>query len=413
MEKTRKLYQDQVYATECDSRILALEEVGEATSVILDQTIFFAEGGGQPCDLGDFVCPQTGAVLASLSHVTENEGIVSHQIAGPLTHKLSVGDMISSRLDWPRRFLNMQRHCGEHILSAAFYELFGGVNRGFHMGEDYMTIDIALEENPDFTEFTDEMIASAELRANKMIWDNLAVSVRHYNTKEETEGIPMRKALAIEEDITLVCVGDENNAAGCVACCGTHPKQTGAVGLIKIYRYDSYKGMTRITFDAGQPAFQRFCEGEEILKTLCRRNSAEASTLLEKISISEQKSKDIRQELYALKKTYLEEHAAEIEAALSSGEKIVLREYSVLKIDDLTGLGRLLTKPLRGLVLLISPTENTLYLQSNGTPDCGKIVRDNAAVWRGKGGGKSDNARAIFPARQELDCFVDYLFKAY
>ena len=42
----------------------------------------------------------------------------------------------------------MQRHCGEHILSGIFYDMFGGVNRGFHMGSEYMTIDISLEEPP-------------------------------------------------------------------------------------------------------------------------------------------------------------------------------------------------------------------------------------------------------------------------
>jgi len=412
MEKTNKLYRQDMYLKECPCTVLSL--IGEPGSqyAILDQTPFFPEGGGQPSDLGFFISSRTGHPLASVSHVYEAEGVVYHQFEPLEDFQLSAGDTVICRLDWERRFLNMQRHCGEHILSAAFFELFRGINRGFRMGDDYMTIDISLEEGSLIPEFTDEAICEAEILANKMIWDNLPITIRHFETREEAAKCPMRKPLAIEEDITLVCVGDEENPAGCVACCGTHPEKSGAVGLIKIYRYESYKGMTRITFDAGKPALLRFQECEAVLKNLCRRYSADNATLIEKISIAEEKNKGIRQELHNLKKTYLEEQANEIRIALKDGAKVLLREYPVLRIDDLTTLGRLLGEETKGLLLFVSPTENTLYLQSNGSPDCGKIVGDNAGVWRGKGGGKKDNARALFPARQDLDCFIDYLFKS-
>ena len=215
--------------------------------------------------------------------------------------------------------------------------------------------------------------------------------------KEDADGIPMRKALAIEEDITLVCVGDESKASGCVACCGTHPRTTGSVGLIRLYRWENYKGMIRITFDAGDQALLHCRKEADILKTLSRKYSAEPAALADKLEIADQKNKNTRQELHSLKKIYLEEHAAEITQALSGSAKAILREYPVLLIDDLTVLGRLLPKELTKLVLLVSPSENALYLQSSGTPDCGKIVRENAGVWRGKGGGRPDNARALFP----------------
>ena len=98
--------------------------------------------------------------------VYEKNGEIFHRCVEKES-KLQIGDEIELAIDWEHRFDNMQRHCGEHILSGKFYELYGGVNRGFHMGEDYMTIDISLEENPDFTKITWEMAKADELETNR------------------------------------------------------------------------------------------------------------------------------------------------------------------------------------------------------------------------------------------------------
>lgn len=290
--------------------------------MVLDQTVFFPEGGGQSSDLGQ-ISGEPGTF--ELVYAFEKDNIVYHQLkidsgsdfaTARETLKEMAGTAVQCRLDWDRRFSHMQRHCGEHILSAVFYELYGGVNRGFHMGADYMTIDINLEENPEFTKMTDEMMSRAEWESNRMVWDNLPVTTRYFKSREEAEGLPMRKALNIDEDIVLVCVGDENKAAGCVACCGTHPHRTGEVGLIKIYRWDNYKGMTRITFDAGPNALENCRIEADLIKSLCRHYSADLDTLMGKIQLREQKSGEIRQELYELKQAYLAEKAQEIGEAL-------------------------------------------------------------------------------------------------
>lgn len=429
MDKTIKLYQQDVYMREWNSFVLAAIteaeeikalggiEVENSFCLIFDKTAFFPEGGGQPSDKG-FILKESPVI-----YVFEKEGIVYHQIKfGPKDFPSTnidqisklVGTSVTCRLDWSYRFSNMQRHCGEHILSAVFYDLYGGVNRGFHMGEDYMTIDINLEEKPEFTQFTDEMMLQAEWEANHMIWDNLPVSVRFFDKREDAENIPMRKALAIDEDIILVCVGDESNPAGCVACCGTHPHTTGEVGLIKLYRWENYKGMTRITFDAGSNALTNFRDMSDIFKNLCLRYSADPHSLIDKINREEQKNKQIRQELYELKKIIIAERAKEVIKALDENEhKTIIREYMNLKTDDLLALGRLLPENMPHLIVLISPTENTVLLFSGGTQDCGKIVKDNAGVWGGKGGGRAKNARAMFPSNQNLNCFIDFLQKAY
>ena len=431
MDKTIRLYQQDPYLKSCDSKVVAVitdeAEIAELGGIeekdtfclVLDQTVFFPEGGGQPSDLGQ-ISGESGTF--ELVYAFEKDNIVYHQLkihsgsdfaTTRETLKEITGTAVQCRLDWDRRFSHMQRHCGEHILSAVFYELYGGVNRGFHMGADYMTIDINLEENPEFTKMTDEMMSRAEWEANRMVWDNLPVTTRYFKSREEAEGLPMRKALNIDEDIVLVCVGDENKAAGCVACCGTHPHRTGEVGLIKIYRWDNYKGMTRITFDAGPNALENCRTEADLIKSLCRHYSADLDTLMGKIQLREQKSGEIRQELYELKQAYLAEKAQEIGEALDGPHSVLIEKYELLKTDDLFALSKLLPELSQKLVSLVSLKENTLLLLSGGAPDCNKIIKDNAGVWGGKGGGRPNSARVMFPTAEDMDYFLEFIKKAY
>ena len=186
---TNRLFRENVYLRECDASIRSVSTREGKVLITLDQTIFFPTGGGQSCDLGtinDF----------AVVDVYEYEDDIFHCVACA-PDALRVGDSVHLTLDWARRFDNMQRHCGEHILSGMFYREYGGVNRGFHMGDNYMTVDISLEENPDFKTLTWEMAKHAELCTNEAIWSNAPVITRHFDTKQEAEHLPLRKALAI------------------------------------------------------------------------------------------------------------------------------------------------------------------------------------------------------------------------
>lgn len=428
MDKTIRLFEKDPYLKTCDCKVLSafsaddIAKEGEKNTYILtlDSTIFFPEGGGQPSDTG-YITGDFGTF--KVDYVFEDQGLIMHkgsftegsiQGLGEKSSKSIEGQAAKCRIDWERRFSHMQRHCGEHILSAVFYDLYGGVNRGFHMSDDYMTIDISLEENPDYSSMNEDMIQAAEWSSNEMVWNNLPVSTRHFKTKEEAAGQPMRKALNIEEDIVLVCVGDEGKPAGCVACCGTHPHYTGEVGLIKIFKWENYKGMTRITFDAGSNALKNHQIESQIIKELCIHFSSEAKMLLENIKKREEKNHEARQDLHLIKRAYLAHVAEEIATNIQAGnDTVFIGKYEVLKIDDLLAISKTLPSLDKKLAALISTKENTLILLSNGTPDCNKIIKDNAAIWNGKGGGRSDSARAMFTKEEDLDCFLDYLKKAF
>lgn len=407
IEQTVKLYQQDVYLKECRARVLRVE----GDLAILDQTVFFPTGGGQSCD--------TGTIDGRpVTEVFEKEDLVYHrldQVTG-----LSPGQEAICSINWEHRFDNMQRHCGEHILSGICYRLFGGVNRGFHMGQDYMTIDISLEEDPSVKEITWEMAKEAELRTNEVIWSNAPVTTRHFETRQEAEKMPLRKALAIDEEISIVCVGDVNDAADCVACCGTHPSTAGQVGLVKLYKVEHYKGMFRIYFEAGKRALLDYEKKHDLVTILGNRFSAGADDLMDKIRSREEKNKAVKNELHTLRQSVIQSRIGEIRSRLADLQQktpseatssILIYEYGDMKTEDILNIGKPLIQELSKLLVLVSSRDNTALLFSNGTVDCGKLVKENASIYNGKGGGKATSARAIFPKREGLDTFLDLLDK--
>lgn len=400
---TTKLYQSDPYIKTFSSRIQQLDFDGENTRIVLEETAFFPVGGGQSCDLGTINNLQVSSVF-------EEEGILYHQVPGRVT--LNPGDLVSCHLDWPRRFQNMQRHCGEHILSGMFFKAYGGVNRGFHMGEDYMTIDISLEENPDFNAITWEMALHVERLANQAIWENLPVITRHYENQSLAAQLPLRKALTIDQDITVVCVGSVENPADCVACCGTHPKNAGEVGLIKILKVESNKGMFRVYFKAGEEAFQDYQEKHEIITSLNNKYSASTVDLLEKIAVQDEKNKAFRNQLNTYKQLILKERTLETDAALTGSKELVAMNFEALRVEELLQIGRAVSSPIPKLLLLISPEESTVLFFSNGkTVDCGKLVNETASIYNGKGGGNEKQARAIFPKAENIPTYIDLIEK--
>ncbi len=397
---TIKLYQQDVYMKECTSQVLSIE----GDLVTLDQTVFFPVGGGQSCDLGTI-----GG--CEVTEVFEENDIVYHRVRQ--ISDLSEGQHAECLIDWNRRFDNMQRHCGEHILSGIFFREFGGVNRGFHMGDDYMTIDISLEEDPSITEITWDMAKHAELCTNEVIWSNAPVTVRRFETREEAEKMPLRKKLAIDEEISIVCVGDINNAADCVACCGTHPATAGQVGLVKLYKVEKNKGMFRIYFEAGKRALLDYDMKHDLITTLGSRYSAGVDDLLSKMDARREKDKAIKNELHILRQSVIESRVADIRKALgAAGEQdILIYEYNDMKTDDLLNIGRPVMNDVKKLLLIISSQDNTLLLFSDGTVNCGQLVKENASIYNGKGGGNATSARAIFPKREGLDTYIELIEK--
>lgn len=400
---TIRLYQDHVYLRECVSSVLAITN---DNCLVLDKSLFFPTGGGQPCDLGTIN-------ELPLAEVFEKNGEVYHRFLE--IPPFEVGDEVICKLDWDLRFDHMQRHCGEHILSGVFFSMFGGVNRGFHMGNDYMTIDI------DLPAVTMDTALRIELAANEVIWSDVPVSVRYFSRREEAEKLPLRKGITVSQDISVVCVGHEANPADCVACCGTHPSTSGQIGLIKILKIENYKGMSRVYFEAGKRAFLHTVKEHLLVSALAEKYSADENTLAAKISAQEDKNQLLRQDLQKYRELLIEREVQALGDATSLPSEessdcpqVVVKEYEHLSLEDLQQLAKTLSSISPNFFILISLKEKALLISrainmDTGTPDFGGLIKANVGNFNGKGGGNTYSARATFQSLGDLDEFVHYL----
>ncbi|MFI3313241.1 MAG: alanine--tRNA ligase-related protein [Eubacteriales bacterium] len=223
------LYYENSHTQTFTATVLTCEPTKKGYGITLSQTAFYPEGGGQPCDLGTLDD-------ASVLDVRE----VGDDIVHTCDKLLEVGTTVTGQLDWTRRFDHMQLHSGEHIISGIASQLYGYDNVGFHMGTDMVTIDFNGELTP-------EQVADLELRANQAVWANTPVEVL-YPTPEELEAKDYRSKKALSGQVRLV----EFPGSDCCACCGTHVKSTGEIGIIRLFSCAKFKGGVRIELLCGR-----------------------------------------------------------------------------------------------------------------------------------------------------------------
>ena len=411
---TKKSYQNDPYKAEISAVITSVSEQNSQKIVTFDQTIFSPAGGGQSCDTGSIFKVDDLAVEVNVTDVYEKNNQIYHVI-NQVNGKLNKGDKIIMRLDWERRFDNMQRHCGEHILSGAFYRLFGGTNKGFHMGEGCITIDIAFDENSKYDRITWEMAAAAELDSNKVIWSDAPVTVEYFEKRADAENMPLRKPLAFDEDISIVTIGDKSDPVDCVACCGTHPSTAGQVGLIKIYKIEPNKGMSRVFFEAGERAYHNYYNQFNTLYELGNQLSAGPEDILSKYDSQTARNIEMRERLHTLTAHITGQEIERIRGDLSldySGRRIFIYEYSFLVPDDILNIGKGISDIAEVVVALADTSSDTLFLFSDGQIPCGKLIKKYAADFGGRGGGKDSMARASFPDSKSLHDFLSCIQNA-
>lgn len=417
--KTKRVYKEDVYKKELVSEISGVFCDDNRILLTFKETIFFPTGGGQSCDIGNiFINNQKYKVI----EVNEHNNDIYHMVVdiednstgnqnNSNTYKLGIkiGDTVSQEINWSHRFDNMQRHCGEHILSGIMYKLYTGINRGFHMGDDYMTIDISLE-NSEYDRIDWPMAEAAELEANRVIWKNLPVISTHYDSKEEASKEPLRKELKLENDITIVRIGSFENPSDAVACCGTHPAFSGQVGLLKIYKLEQNKGMTRIYFEAGERALKKYQSQYNALTEISNRLSAGQDDLLEKFESMEIKNQEVRDRLFKLEKSFLADSVEKIKGHLEkSNSQVYYENMDGFNSKLLQAMGKDLIKAADSkLVILTNNAANfALIITSKESQfNCGDIVKKAALPVGGKGGGSKVSAQVTFEDAKDLKEFI-------
>ena len=154
---TQRLYEEDAYISCFKATVTDCIKDGDFYKTVLDKTAFFPEGGGQAADRGFLG-------NAKVFDVQIKDGTVYHCTDIPV----ETGITVNGKIDFDRRFAFMQNHTGEHIVSGIAHTLFGVNNVGFHLGEDFVTVDFDKE-------LSREQLNETEYLANQKVWQNLAV----------------------------------------------------------------------------------------------------------------------------------------------------------------------------------------------------------------------------------------------
>ena len=312
------LYYQDAMLREFDASVIrtGIEEDGR-NFIVLSNTAFYPTGGGQPHDTGTI----NGLQVINVEKIDDE---IRHYIEGDSS---CLTGEVHGKLNWQRRFDHMQQHAGQHILTAAFVELFNAPTVSFHLGNEHVTIDLAVDA------LSDEQLLAAETRANDIILENRPIDTK-WVTEDELSEYNLRKEVAVTGDIRLVIIPDYDYNG----CGGIHPTSTGQVNAIKILGTEKMKGNIRVSFVCGRRVLAELAMRKAVLSDVARQLSVpepEAATALSKILTTQ---KTIEKELTRAKDELLTFEAK----ALSISDRPVLGAfYRQRSMQELQKLARL------------------------------------------------------------------------
>lgn len=363
----------------------AVEADGRAF-IVLSNTAFYPTGGGQPHDTGwiqDIEIINVEKVYDEIRHYTKAD--VS-TLAGE----------VSGKLNWARRFDHMQQHTGQHILTAAFVELFDLPTVSFHLGSELVTIDL------NVSDVTDEQLAVAEKRANDIILENRPIETK-WITADELATYNLRKDVAVEEDIRLVIIPDYDYNG----CGGIHPTSTGQVSLLKIMGTEKMKKNIRIHFVCGQRVLAQLAMRKNVLTDVARQ-----------LSVPEEQSADALRKFATTAKTAdkslaeAQDKLLEFEAKELATQNVAVAVYENRSIQQLQKLGRFITQTnVDAVALLVADNDDKLqFIAARGANVELSMKTISSAVLplvNGKGGGNDalvqGGGEKLIPAEQLLE----------
>ena len=381
---TDRLYYTDAYLRTFDAAVQHVDSRDDRTIVILDRTVFYPTSGGQPFDTG------TLDGLPIVDVADEDDGTIVHVVDAGATAQASAmlvaGQTVHGAIDWTRRFDHMQKHTGQHVLSAAFDKLYKVRTLSFHLGADVSTIDLARAVS------TSE-IAAAEQEANRIVWEDRPVTIR-FADAEEAARLPLRKEPARGGTLRLI----EVEGFDLSACGGTHVSRSGGIGIIAVAAWERFKGGQRLEFACGGRALRRFQTLRDSIAASVRSLSVLAEDVPSAIDRLQVDAKEQKRTVAALQ-TELARFRAE---ELAAGAESTPRGQLVLQsVDGDAGTLKSLATAIAakpGFVAVIVSHARPLLVVASRSPDRALASQELVAAltkqFGGRGGGRPELAQA-------------------
>ncbi|MBE6900668.1 MAG: hypothetical protein E7479_08435 [Ruminococcaceae bacterium] len=363
MLPTKRLFDENAYLTEFEATVLSCSETEKGFDIVLDQTTFFPEGGGQFPDKGNL----SGIEVFDVQE--DKEGIIHHFSKTGISER----EKVSGKIDWLRRFDFMQQHSGEHIFSGIAHKKFKATNVGFHLGLDETTIDLDVPLN-------EEQVFEIETAANKAVFENAPFLIS-YPSEDELEVLPYRSKKKLSGKIRIVTVPGYDICA----CCGTHVKTAGEIGIIKVTAFQNYKGGTRLFMLCGKRAFLDYQSKNRDLIKVTNSLSVKPNELC--FAVSRLENEITERKIYesALKKELFSLKAEK----LGTGEKICVFEEGMTP-DELRRYCLTLSENFKIAAVFNGKEGDYKYAVSSKTENCAAIAKEINAKFSGRGGGKPE-----------------------
>lgn len=222
---TKTLYLDDSYLRECDATVLSVS----GKEVILDQTIFYPRGGGQPSDTGKLTT--TGGREFRVASVIKKDGKIIHELETPASFR--AGESLKCAIDWERRYRLMRMHTAAHVLSAVMHKELGVLITGNQLDLDKTRFDFNLQEF-DRTKF-DEVVR----KTNGVLLQDIPIRT-YLLPREKAMAIPgiVKLAGALPPSISELRIV-EIPGVDIQADAGTHVKSLKEVGQIEILKFEN------------------------------------------------------------------------------------------------------------------------------------------------------------------------------
>ncbi len=377
MSDLNELFYRDTYAREFTADVVSCTEGKNGFEVVLSDTAFYPEGGGQPADhgkLGDAVVTDVKRVSGIIVHCTDKA--------------LTVGSTVKGVLDWSRRYDNMQNHTGEHVISGLIHKKYGFDNVGFHMDEDVITVDF------DGVIPTDELLA-IEQQVNDAIYADIPVNVL-FPSAEELKTMDYRSKKELTGKVRIVDI------PGCdrCACCGTHVAKTGEIGLLKVLSSEKHRGGTRILFVCGARALRDYAAKNASVRRISELLSAKPAEVAEAVeklltaqNLKESEVIDLKKKLLTLK--------AE---ALPASDTVIIRFEDGMTPQELrtfaTVIADLNKTPAAAVLSTTAPDtfSYVLYGPADKMRDVSKALNQKLC---GRGGGNSGFIQGSYKASRD------------
>ena len=395
--ETKMLYYQDQYMKEFEAKVV---KVIDDKLVILDQTCFFPEGGGQPADSGHLMFGNSKVEVVDVQKVGK---IIIHKVKGSTFPK--VGNKVKGVIDWNKRYSLMKNHTATHVIGGAARRVLGQHvwQYGTQKGVESSRLDIS-----HYRRLSLEEIQKIEMLANEAILRNIPVDTAWLprSEAESKYGFRLYQGGAVPgKEIRVVKAGDWDVEA----CAGTHLRNTGELGFIKIIHSERVQdGVERLTYSVGLPAVRAVQENDQILVKISETLESSPEKLVQTADRIVKELKEANVEKRKLIKELAERESAGVGAKAAeaveeiNGIKLVKRDFrESIDVDRMVHTASEIIKRDEAIVTIFygSDGKNARIMVMAGKlavekgVNAGLMVKEASAMLGGGGGGKPNFAQ--------------------